>query len=120
MRLRVRIAGLLAGLVVLNVAFVAALLRAYGVVVPTLVAGVFLGIGASQLAADLVRFPVSWPVFLVIVVAEMVGRLTTTADVPTPTVRVGDDRRLDLVDDGPRRLGGACDLHFQRRRRPEV
>lgn len=121
MGLRVRIAALLGGLVALNAAFVLALLWAYGVFLPTVVAGaVVLYSHGTAPAVDLLRLPVSWSTYGLLVagflaaqvyygyrrvlagtagdggdrdhrVGATVRRLSMQADLPEPGVRVVDD-----------------------------
>ncbi|OVE83897.1 M48 family metalloprotease [Natronolimnobius baerhuensis] len=117
MSFRVRICSVLAVLVAVNALFVVALLWAYGVFVPWVVAGTIVFLRHGTVSFDLLQLPVSWPTVAVLVglflmaqiyygyrrvlsgttrgdadheAARIVRRLAMTADVPEPTVRVVD------------------------------
>jgi len=116
---RVRIGAVLAVLVGMNVLFVVAILWAYGVLLPGVVAGAVVYARHGTVSFDLLQLPVSWSTVAVLVagflgaqlyygyrrvleqtrtgrddgdhvVARIVRRLAMTADVPEPTVRVLD------------------------------
>ncbi|WP_246998492.1 M48 family metalloprotease [Halosolutus gelatinilyticus] len=120
MTFRLRICAVLAVLVAVNALFVFALLWAYGVLMPGLVAGSIVYARSGAIGFDFLQMPVSWPAFLLVVaaflaaqtyygyrrvlsgtrggdddathaVARIVRRLAMTADVPEPAVRVVDD-----------------------------
>jgi len=117
-RFRTRILGVLGVLLVVNALFVLALLWGFGVLVPTTVGLVFTG--ETAVLADLFRLPVSLQSYLLLLVgflgaqiyygykrvlagstaadgegpqavARTVRKLSMTADVPEPTVRVVED-----------------------------
>ena len=122
MNLRLRICAVLAAFVAVNALFVVALLWAYGVLVPTVVAGAVVFINHGTVPTDFLRLPVSWPTVAVLIcgflaaqiyygyrrvlsntaggsgddshaVARTVRRLAMTADVPAPAVRIVEDDR---------------------------
>ncbi|WP_265110091.1 M48 family metalloprotease [Halosolutus halophilus] len=120
MTLRLRICAVLGVFVAVNALFAFALLWAYGVLLPGIVAGSIVYARHGTVGFDLLQAPVSWPAFLLLVagflaaqtyygyrrvlsgtsgdtgdaehaVARIVRRLAMTADVPDPAVRVVDD-----------------------------
>ncbi|WEL18706.1 Zn-dependent protease with chaperone function [Halorhabdus sp. SVX81] len=120
MRNRTRICAVLGVLVGLNVLFVVAILWAYGVLLPGVVAGTIVFARHGTVSFDLLQLPVSWQTVAVLVagflgaqlyygykrvlahtqrgredadhaVAGIVRRLAMTADIPEPGVRVVDD-----------------------------
>ncbi|MFC4543996.1 M48 family metalloprotease [Halosolutus amylolyticus] len=122
MTLRLRICAVLGVFVAVNALFVFAILWAYGVLLPGVVAGTLVYARHGTVGFALLQTPVSWPAFLVVVavflaaqtyygyrrvlsgtsgetgdaehaVARIVRRLAMTADVPEPAVRVVDDER---------------------------
>ncbi|MXV63657.1 M48 family metalloprotease [Natronorubrum sp. JWXQ-INN-674] len=122
MNLRLRIAAVLGVFVAVNALFVIALLWAYGVLLPGVVAGTIVFLRHGTVGFDLLQLPVSWSTVLVLVgaflaaqayygyrrvlsgtratagaddheVARIVRRLSMSVDVPEPDVRVvADDR----------------------------
>ncbi|THE66815.1 peptidase M48 [Salinadaptatus halalkaliphilus] len=120
MSLHLRIGAVLGVFVAVNALFVIALLWAYGTLVPGLVAGVIVLARHGTLPYDFLQLPVSWPTVAVVVagflvaqayygyrrvlaathggdgeaehaVARIVRRLSMTANVPEPDVRVVED-----------------------------
>ncbi|SDQ26831.1 M48 family metalloprotease [Natronobacterium texcoconense] len=117
MNLRLRICSVLAVFVAVNALFVLVVLWAYGVFLPWLVAGSIVFLQHGTVAVDVFRLPVSWLTAAVLVAAflgaqvyygynrvlsrassgdadhevgRIVRRLSMTADVPEPNVRVVD------------------------------
>ena len=119
MRNRTRITAVLAVLVAMNVCFVVAILWAYGVLLPGVVAGAIVLARHGTVSFEFLQLPVSWSTVAVLVVgflgaqlyygykrvlahtrrgrgdgdhavARIVRRLAMTADIPEPNVRVVD------------------------------
>ena len=117
MRLRLRITAVLGVLVAINVLFVLAVLWAYGVFLPGIIAGAVVYLNHGTVGFDFLQLPVSWTTVVVLVavflgvqlyygyrrvlantrsaddtdahvVARIVRQLAMTVDVPEPGVRV--------------------------------